>query len=66
MGTSLTIRPNDGEMLKPAELIELRGMGPLTLHDRRVFNSLIEGSVPGGGVGGRARSLWRSAARGRG
>ena len=24
------------------------------------------GSVPGGGVGGRARSLWRSAARGRG
>ena len=42
MGTSLTIRPNDGEMLKPAELIELRGVGPLTLHDRRVFNSLIE------------------------
>lgn len=29
-------------MLKPAELIELRGVGPLTLHDRRVFNALIE------------------------
>lgn len=29
-------------MLKPAELIELRGTGPLTLQDRRVFNLLIE------------------------
>ncbi|MGP3699885.1 replication initiation protein [Rhodobacter sp. NSM] len=29
-------------MLKPAELIELRGVGPLTLHDRRLFNQLIE------------------------
>ena len=26
----------------------------------------MKGSVPGGGVGGRARSPWRSAARGRG
>lgn len=42
MGKSLTIAPNDGEMLKPAELIELRGTGPLTLHDRRVFNHLVE------------------------
>lgn len=39
---TLTTVPLDGEMLKPAELIELRGVGPLTLHDRRVFNSLIE------------------------
>lgn len=31
-----------GEILKPAELIELRGVGSFTLHDRRVFNSLIE------------------------
>lgn len=28
--------------MKPAELIELRGTGPLTLQDRRVFNLLIE------------------------
>ena len=34
--------PGPGEMLKPAELIELRGIGPLTLQDRRVFNLLIE------------------------
>lgn len=39
---TLTTVPLNGEMLKPAELIELRGVGPLTLHDRRVFNSLIE------------------------
>lgn len=42
MAKSLTITPDGGEMLKPAELIELRGIGPLTLHDRQVFNLLIE------------------------
>lgn len=42
MAKSLTITPDDGEMLKPAELIELRGIGPLTLHDRQVFNGLIK------------------------
>ena len=42
MVKSLTITPSDGEMLKPAELIELRGIGPLTLYDRQVFNLLIE------------------------
>lgn len=31
-----------GEMLKPKELIELRGTGPLTLQDRRVYNVLID------------------------
>ena len=29
-------------MLKPKELIELRGTGALTLQDRRVFNTLIQ------------------------
>lgn len=29
-------------MLKPSELIELRGTGKLTLEDRRLFNTLIE------------------------
>lgn len=42
MAKSLTITPRDGEMVKPAELIELRGIGPLTLYDRQVFNRLIE------------------------
>lgn len=42
MAKSLTITPSDGEMLKPAELIELRGIGPLTLYDRQVFNRLVE------------------------
>ena len=42
MKKTLTISPSRGEMLKPAELIELRGVGPLSLHDRRVFNGLVE------------------------
>lgn len=42
MAKSLTVTPIDGEMIKPAELIELRGIGPLTLYDRQVFNRLIE------------------------
>ena len=31
----------DGQMLKPKELIEIRGTGPLTLADRRTFNVLL-------------------------
>jgi plasmid replication initiation protein len=31
----------DGEMLKPNELIQIKGAGPLTLADRRVFNLLL-------------------------
>lgn len=42
MGQTVEHTPGPGEMLKPAELIELRGTGPLTLQDRRVFNLLIE------------------------
>lgn len=36
------LTPLDGEMLKPKELIEIRGHNKLTLEDRRVFNKLIE------------------------
>lgn len=39
---TLDLTPSDGEMLKPKELIELKGIGALTLQDRRVFNTLIE------------------------
>lgn len=42
MKKSLELTPLPGEMLKPKELIELRGTGALTLQDRRVFNTLIQ------------------------
>lgn len=42
MTKSITVKPNKGEMIKPAELIELKGIGPLTLQDRRIFNLLVE------------------------
>ena len=42
MPRTLDLTPESGNMLKPRELIELRGTGPLTLQDRRVFNTLIE------------------------
>ena len=42
MAHTVEHKPTLGEMIKPAELIELRGTGPLTLQDRRVFNLLIE------------------------
>jgi plasmid replication initiation protein len=38
---TLDLTPQPGEMLKPKELIELRGTGALTLQDRRVFNKLV-------------------------
>ena len=31
----------ESEMIKPKELIEIKGAGPLTLQDRRVFNVLL-------------------------
>ena len=39
--STLKLTPNEGEMLKPKELIELKGTGALTLQDRRVFNTLV-------------------------
>lgn len=42
MSRSLTVKPDLGQMIKPHELIELKGAGPLTLHDRRVFNLLVQ------------------------
>jgi hypothetical protein len=38
---TLEITPNLGEMVKPAELIEVRGASKLTLADRRLFNILL-------------------------
>jgi hypothetical protein len=38
---TLDLTPQAGEMLKPKELLELKGTGALTLQDRRVFNTLV-------------------------
>lgn len=38
----LELTPFHGEMLKPKELIDIKGAGRLTLADRRVYNLLIE------------------------
>ena len=42
MKKTLELTPIEGEMLKPKELIEVRGVGKFTLQDRRVYNALIE------------------------
>jgi plasmid replication initiation protein len=42
MKRTLDLTPTHGEMLKPRELIDLNGAGPLTLQDRRVFNELVQ------------------------
>lgn len=38
---TLDVSPNPGEMVKPAELIEVKGAAKLTLADRRLFNVLL-------------------------
>lgn len=38
---TLRLVPQDGEMLKPAELIDIEGATGLTLHARRLYNQLI-------------------------
>lgn len=42
MSRTLDLRPQPGEMLKPKELIEVRGAGKFTLEDRRLYNVLVE------------------------
>lgn len=39
--STLAMRPLDGEMLKPAELVEVDGAEKLTLNARRAFNLLL-------------------------
>ena len=39
--STLDIRPRKGEMVKPVELIEIKGAARLTLADRRLFNMLL-------------------------
>lgn len=50
----LDLTPISGEMLKPRELVDLQGTGPLTLQDRRVFNELVQNAWgPDLGKGGQ-------------
>lgn len=39
---TLDLRPVPGEMVKPSELIDVKGATGLTLHDRRVYNVLLD------------------------
>lgn len=39
---TLDLTPQPGEMLKPKELIEIRGTGRFTLEDRRLYNALVD------------------------
>lgn len=39
--STLALRPLGGEMLKPAELVEVDGAEKLTLNARRAFNLLL-------------------------
>jgi plasmid replication initiation protein len=39
---SIDVATDHGQMVKPKELISIRGAGPLTLTDRRAFNVLLD------------------------
>lgn len=39
---AIDVITDQGQMVKPRELIEIRGAGPLTLADRRTFNILLD------------------------
>ena len=39
---SIDVATDPGQMVKPKELISIRGAGPLTLTDRRTFNVLLD------------------------
>jgi hypothetical protein len=51
---TLDIVPNMGEMVKPVELIEVKGGSRLTLADRRLFNILLRTAF-GAGLGEKHR-----------
>lgn len=38
---TIDLRPDPGEMLKPAETVDIVGTEDLTLHDKRVWNTLL-------------------------
>jgi hypothetical protein len=51
---TLDVVPNLGEMIKPSELIDISGAGPLTLSARRLYNLLVHNAFgPGMAEEGR-------------
>ena len=56
---TLDLNPlNSEEMIKPSELIEIKGSGHLTLQDRRVFNALVQNAWgPDLGIAGKWFSI---------
>ena len=62
---TLNLVPRDGEMLKPAELIDIDGAARLSLHDRRLYNQLIAHAFgPDMGIEGQGWTIQLSELRG--
>lgn len=59
------VTAREGEVIKPAELIELRGSHKLTLQDRRIYNQLLANAFgPDMATEGRVFSIQLSELRG--
>lgn len=62
---TLNLVPGEGEMLKPAELIDIDGTAGLTLHARRLYNQLIANAFgPDMGTEGKEWTIPLSELRG--
>ena len=62
---TLEVRPRDGEMIKPAELIDIQGATGLTLSARRLYNRLLANAFgPDMGYEGRDFSISLAELRG--
>ena len=62
---TLDLVPRDGEMLKPAELIDITGVSRLTLHARRLYNQLLAHAFgPDMGIEGQGWTIQLSELRG--
>ncbi|HLN24980.1 MAG TPA: replication initiation protein [Patescibacteria group bacterium] len=53
---TLDIKPGHGEMIKPAELIDVSGHSQLTLADKRIYNALVANAF-GPAMGERGREF---------
>lgn len=62
---TLEVSPRQGEVIKPAELIDLRGTQRLTLQDRRIYNQLLANAFgPDMATEGRVFNIQLSELRG--
>jgi hypothetical protein len=53
---TLDVKPGHGEMIKPAELIDVSGHSQLTLADKRIYNALVANAF-GPAMGERGREF---------